>query len=396
MKQFFYFFLLTLSVSIFSCKKETSLENSSGDHSSGSLQSDASGECLPKNVQGAYIAGTALGAANFIEVDIDVVKEGTYAITTDTANGYYFSANGKFDSTGINTVKLIGKGKPLAQGSDYFIITYDSTTCEVQVDVLPSTASGPASFGLQPNGTDCMKAVPAGTYTKGTALTSANKVTIDVNVSAIGTYSVSTATVNGIKFSGAGAFSATGIQTITLTGSGTPTNAGLDTIPITAGSTSCSFQITVNNSGTLPPPVTGTYFWKFSVGATTYQGTVDITDAIIMDTTVGAFTFKTFYFEATDSADDNAMSLTLADASGGINANENYTSPPSGTNSVYFAWEDSIGDLYETSTSPFTAKVTSHNTTTKVIKGTFSGTAKNILNTTTKTITGGVFEVNYQ
>jgi len=289
MKHTLYLSLLTLMIISYSCKKEYSQEEGSGNKSSGSLQSEATGECLPKTVNGAYIAGTALGTSNYIEVDVDVTKAGSYTITSDTVNGYYFTASGEFTGAGINTVKLFGKGKPLAEGSDFFIVSYDTTFCEVEVEVLPT--------GTQP---------PP------------------------------------------------------------------------------------------PPPATGTYFWKFSVGATTYQGTVDINDALIMDTTVGAFTFKTFYFEATDSADDNAMSLTLGDASGSINANENYTSPPGATNSVYFAWQDSTGNLYETSTSPFTAKVTSHNTTTKVIKGTFSGTAKNILNTTTKTITGGVFEVNYQ
>jgi hypothetical protein len=90
------------------------------------------------------------------------------------------------------------------------------------------------------------------------------------------------------------------------------------------------------------------------------------------------------------------MSLTLADIGGGINANENYTSPPGATsNAVHFDWEDSAGNYYETSSSTFTAKVTIHNTSTKVIEGTFSGTAKEIMSGATKTITSGQFKVNY-
>ena len=94
----------------FSCSKEYSQEEGSGDKSSGSLVSETTGECLPKTVNGAYIAGTDLGASNYIEVDVDVTTEGSYTITTDTVNGYYFSGSGEFTNSGVNTVKLFGKG----------------------------------------------------------------------------------------------------------------------------------------------------------------------------------------------------------------------------------------------------------------------------------------------
>jgi hypothetical protein len=288
MKHILYLSLLTLIIISNSCKKEYSQEEGSGDKSSGSLVSEITGECLPKTVNGAYIAGTNLGASEYIEVDVDVTKEGNYTISTDTVNGYYFTGSGEFSSTGINTVKLFGKGKPLAEGSDFFIVSYDTTFCEVEVQVLPA--------GTQP---------PP------------------------------------------------------------------------------------------PPPATGTYFWKFTVSGTTYQGSVDVDDAFIIDTTIAGFNFKTFYFEAIDSADDNSMSLTLADLGGGISANENYTSPPSGsTNAVHFDWFDAAGNYYETSSTTFTAKVTAHNTSTKVIEGTFSGTAKD-MNGVAKAISGGQFKVNY-
>src|ERR671912_631751 len=118
--------ILVLVVAI-SCEKERSLENSKATNaSSGSLQTSA-GECLPKLVEGAYVEGVALNTANSIEVDVDVDKAGAYFITTDTLNGYYFSASGEFTSTGINTVQLTGKGKPLGDGGDIFTVSHDST-----------------------------------------------------------------------------------------------------------------------------------------------------------------------------------------------------------------------------------------------------------------------------
>jgi hypothetical protein len=80
----------------------------------------------------------------------------------------------------------------------------------------------------------------------GTALTASNTVTLNVNVTAIGTWSVSTApAVNGIVFTGSGTFTATGAQTITLTGSGTPSAAGSFNFPVTVGGSTCNFSVTV-------------------------------------------------------------------------------------------------------------------------------------------------------
>ena len=397
MKSILCFVLVALSLCLFSCQKEHSLENSKNTTSGGSLQSDATGDCLPKNLQGAYIAGTTLSSTNFIEVDIDVDVKGTYFITTDTINGYYFSGSGEFADTGLNTVKLTGKGKPLAQGEDIFTVSFDSTYCNIPVTVLPSTAGGPASFSLQTSGTNCMNYVVSGDYVKSTALNSTNKVNIEVNVTAIGTYSISTTATNGMTFSGSGVFSTTGVQTVTLSGSGTPVNTGAITIPVTVGSSSCSFPVTVNATATQPPP-TGTYFWKFTSGGVTYQGSVDSADAEIATQTYNGVTLTTFAFFGATVTGDTAMALILGDLSGTIAANENYSSTATTTSNVLsFSMDDGSGtyDADPSTGTSFTAQVTLHNTTTKVIEGTFSGTAKDAGTGATKTITNGQFKVNY-
>jgi len=78
-----------------------------------------------------------------------------------------------------------------------------------------------------------------------TPLTASNKVILQVNVTGIGSYSITTTAVNGITFTGSGSFTATGAQTVVLTGSGSPTATGLVTIPVIAGSSNCSFTLTV-------------------------------------------------------------------------------------------------------------------------------------------------------
>ena len=391
------FALVLLLIGIFSCKKEESLENSKTGTSSGSLQADATNECLPKTVQGVYVAGVSLGSTNFIEVDIDVDLIGSYFITTDTINGYYFSGSGNFSATGINTVKLSGKGKPLAQGGDFFTVDFDSTSCNVAVTVLPATAGAPAVFTLQTSGTNCMDASVSGDYTKGVVLNSTNKVTVKVNVTTIGSYSISTTATNGMTFSASGAFSTTGVQTVTLTGSGTPVNSGAISIPLTVGSTTCSFPVTVNTTATNPPPA-GTYVWKFTSGGKITHGEVD-GDGVLEVVSSGAFSFTTIAFFGISAAVDTSIVIAIADLNNVVNANETYVSTSTTSNSAGIEIDYGGVTFYadpQTPTASVTVKVTSHNTTTKVIAGTFSGTLKDQTGAQTLTITNGEFNFHYQ
>ena len=391
------FALVLLLIGIFSCKKEESLENSKTGTSSGSLQADATNECLPKTVQGVYVAGVSLGSTNFIEVDIDVDVIGSYFITTDTINGYYFSGSGNFSATGINTVKLSGKGKPLAQGGDFFTVDFDSTSCNVAVTVLPATAGAPAVFTLQTSGTNCMDASVSGDYTKGVVLNSTNKVTVKVNVTTIGSYSISTTATNGMTFSASGAFSTTGVQTVTLTGSGTPVNSGAISIPLTVGSTTCSFPVTVNATATNPPPA-GTYIWKFTSGGKITHGEVD-GDGVLEVVSSGAFSFTTIAFFGISAAVDTSIVIAIADLNNVVNANETYVSTSTTSNSAGIEIDYGGVTFYadpQTPTASVTVKVTSHNTTTKVIAGTFSGTLKDQTGAQTLTITNGEFNFHYQ
>ena len=391
------FALLLLLVGIFSCKKEESLENSKIVTSSGSLQADVTNECLPKIVDGSYVAGVSLSSTNFIEVDIDVDLVGSYFITTDTINGYYFSGSGNFSNTGINTIRLAGKGKPLAAGNDFFTVSFDSTSCNLTVTVLPASAGGPAVFTLQTSGTSCMDASVTGDYTKAVALNSTNKVNIKVNVTTIGSYSISTTPTNGMTFSGSGAFTTTGVQTVVLTGSGTPVNNGAISIPVTVGNTTCSFTVNVNSTTTNPPP-TSTYVWKFTSGGKITQGEVD-GDGVLEVVSAGAFTFTTIAFFGITAAVDTSIVLAIADLNNVVNANETYVSTSTTSNSAGIEI-DYGGVIFfadpQTPTASVTVKVTSHNTSTKVIAGTFSGTLKDQTGAQTLTITNGEFNFHYE
>jgi len=308
------------------CQKETSFE---GDNTpaEGSLLSDVSGDCLPKTVNGTYVAGTALvPSVNTISCDVNVTKKGPYLITTDTINGYYFSSTGTFTSLGNNTVTLRSNGTPFSAGVNNFIVSFDSTFCDIQVTVQASGGGGGGSngvFTLVTGGTpsNCASAVVNGTYTQNAALTASNTVDVTVNVTTVGAYTL-TATGGGMAFTKSGTFATTGNQTITLTGSGTPTTSGANTVTFAAPNASCSFIVTVNPAGggaavgTLagapnacaPITVNGFYVESTAVGGSNTVGvTVNVTTAGTYNITTNTVTGLSFSASGSLSVGNNQV-----------------------------------------------------------------------------------------
>lgn len=101
-------------------------------------------------------------------------------------------------------------------------------------------------------GGSCSNSVANGSYAAGTVLDGTNNVSMEVNVTSTGAWSISTNTINGYSFSGSGSFATTGTQIVVLTGSGTPTVAQSDNFIATAdangGNTTCSFSVTIASS----------------------------------------------------------------------------------------------------------------------------------------------------
>ena len=80
----------------------------------------------------------------------------------------------------------------------------------------------------------------AGTLTSGTPASGVTQ-TIKASVAKLGTYSITTAPVNGVTFSGSGVYTVTGDQNIVLTATGTPTTIGAITNAL-SGTPTCSFS----------------------------------------------------------------------------------------------------------------------------------------------------------
>jgi len=296
-KQFLFLLPLSALLLFTACQKEFSLELS-GTVSTGSLQSDVTGDCLPKTVQGVYEVGTVLDPdSNYIDIQVNIAGTGTYSISSDTINGMVFRANGSFSTTGVNDVRLKGTGTPLAAGINSFTISYDSTECVVAITTLPRGGAVSAVFTLAGAPDTCMSYVLAGNYIAGVATTAANTVVINVNVNVPGTYNITTGLSNGITFSGSGSFINTGQQTITLTATGTPGVVGSTNIPVTAGTSSCIFAVDITT--------TFDYFPRTAGSNWSYQYDDDPNDSLLVraksgTVTLGGNTYTAF--EATDSA----------------------------------------------------------------------------------------------
>ena len=284
--------LLSALLLFSACQKELSFETNSTP-SSGSLRAEVSGDCLPKTVQGIYEVGTVLDAdTNYIDVQVNITEVGSYRIYSDTVNGIFFQAKGVFATAGLNTVRLTGDGTPLTAGIHHFTITYDSSQCNVAVSTLPLGGADPAIFTLEVGATTCLDYILSGVYAKDIPLTAANTVAIKVNVTTIGTYTITTQVSNGIIFAGTGALTALGEQTITLTATGTPVATGNTNIEVKAGSSSCGFALNVAVPAAFTVDCTsavanGTY--EQGVGLTA-DNTVDIDMNV---TTPGAYSITT-------------------------------------------------------------------------------------------------------
>lgn len=212
------------------------------------------GNCSSFNVFGTYTAGTALNSGDSVTFIVNVTTPGTYTIATGTANGMTFAASGVFTSPGIQQVTLHGAltSTPANSGTFSFSPTGGGTTCSFPITVL--SGGTPAVYVLGGSPTNCTGVVLTGTYMAGVATNASNTAKVDVNVTTIGSYTLSTPTLNGVKFSATGTFTATGSQQVTLAANtATPTGSGTFNYVISGASTTCTFPVTF--AAAAPPAV---------------------------------------------------------------------------------------------------------------------------------------------
>jgi hypothetical protein len=354
--------------------------------------------CTNFTVAGTYMVGSVTAAGNTVTLNVNVTTTGAYNIATNTVNGITFSKTGTFSATGAQTIVLTASGTPSAAGS--FIYKPNVTaTCDFSVTF--QAMPGAAQYTLSGAPAACVPITVNGTYTAGTALGVTNTAIVQVNVSVIGSYTLSTLAVNGMTFSKSGIFSLTGLQNVTLQGSGTPLAAGTNTFTPQIGTSSCTFSVT---AGAAP---TGIYTCKIDGVFTSFNdravGSIDDsgTPWLYLDGFTGPpnggfvpefqiFIEKNDGSPITPGTYDEKNFLIPA---GGYRIEIDYKAENPDLSVTI--WNTS-SNFFPPPHPPFTIIVTSINATR--VKGTFSGTLTNTLQGSTlfKVITEGVFDLPVQ
>jgi hypothetical protein len=304
--------IMAIAMALFSCQKEVNQQVPPSTNPTGPAVFSFGGApnaCSLATIAGYYASGTVLSETNTATVQVNVTTVGAYTISTNSANGYKFAATGTFTTTGVQNIKLTGSGTPLTAQTDEFIPSMGGISgCKFTVTTI---VPAPAVFTLVGSPTACTDVTISGTYGLGTPLTSTNTITVKVNVTSKGSFTIATNTVGGMTFSKSGGFDNTGVQTVVLAGSGTPTTAGVNAF--TVGTGGCTFNVNVvgpavftylDGTGVCSvPTVGGTYgVGTPLVAANTVTVKANVTNpgTFTISTTSGGMTFsKTGEFTTT-------------------------------------------------------------------------------------------------
>jgi len=176
--------------------------------------------------------------------------------------------------------------------------------CQKELSFENGLPVAPAAGSLKSLSGNCMPAAINGKYVKNTSLTDSNSVTVQVNITAPGSYIISTDTANGFSFHGSGVVADSGLQSIILKGTGTPAVAQQTNFTVSFDSTVCMFSINVTDSLITPPVTSGDYFptgdssnWTYQLnpGDPLPEDTARI-EASKTDTIIAGNTYRIFVF----------------------------------------------------------------------------------------------------
>ncbi|MDR2473945.1 MAG: hypothetical protein LBD53_10395, partial [Tannerella sp.] len=159
--------------------------------------------CDNVRVHGVYIEGQPLNTSHYISIPLWVNKKGYYEIMVTSANGYFYTTSGNFDSEGrefVINVPAIGSPSRYSPPLDTLLITVNgtATTCIPTVNVRPA-APDYVIVDVQPVPQPFPIEIQLDTFSP---LKYYATVTLMVNVP--GEWTLYTGQVNGYQFSASG------------------------------------------------------------------------------------------------------------------------------------------------------------------------------------------------
>lgn len=391
---------------IVSCQKELSFEIPpliiDNDSTAAVFTFGSEGNnCTGAKLEGTYMAGIIMNASNTAEIEVKVAAKGVYIITTDTVNGISFYARGDFEKTGSQKIILTASGTPGSVGEKKFTIKGAGNKCSFNTQFAPKAPPAVFTFSGAPN--DCIEPVIKGSYKAGTKLSTANTLTVKVNVTRAGSYEIATTASNGISFSGSGLFTAAGNNIpVVLTGIGTPIDKGVAVIRtnVDAG---CKVTITIADA---PPVGSGVFNCKIDGKLINFT---DIAKASTKEPVSGdpylmlggyeennTDSYLHLYITNTDKKPvkagtyDEKHGIPTSLTDWGYRLEADYIVKNADLSTTH--WNTSSNIIPGTNNPPFTIKITSITATR--VKGTFSGKLSDLQDPTKlKTVTEGVFDL---
>ena len=278
----------------------------------------------------------------------------------------------------------------------YFLFLFSATaffSCSKEYS-LETGLSTRARGSLHDDAGDCFSSSVKGTYFTGVTVPGSSYIELQVNVTTPGSYRIASDTVNGFSFENSGVFTATGLQTIKLQASGKPIQVEISNFFISFDSTICLFSVNVQDStGVGTGGINNSdSAWSFTEGSKHFNGYIDT--AFTYDTVFTGIPVRILQIQgATAYTGDSLFLVSIAFPASNVT-----TGTFSTTTTAAFRYLGSynIDDtIYSASplipTVNTIVNISAYSTSTRIVKGTLSGTAKNRAGTTVN-ITLGKFE----
>ncbi|MDM1409005.1 hypothetical protein [Myroides sp. DF42-4-2] len=188
-------------------------------------------DCSNVVFTGVYKQDEPTTASHTAKLSVEVRSTGETVLETEEVNGIYFTSGPlSFDGLTTREVVLTAVGTPIQAGTFEYVLK-PQTGMEAICSFELTVTSQPVSYTLL-----CSSIATVGDYAPGVPMTPMNIMLVQVNVSYPGPYTISTNTVNGIRFEATGTFNTTGTQTVQLRGIGTPLTGGIHRYTITSDS----------------------------------------------------------------------------------------------------------------------------------------------------------------
>ena len=92
--------------------------------------------CSPTLANGIFRQGQVLSTAQNFQLPLHISKTGKWSISTDTVNGFSFTAHGEFTDTGRQVISLNASGIPSAPGNYSFSVAIGAIKHTVGVSIL--------------------------------------------------------------------------------------------------------------------------------------------------------------------------------------------------------------------------------------------------------------------